>query len=451
MQVKTISRQYGIISLFILMLIVLFSYANQNLITPNLNSILVDFFGTSTNSTPLGTLSLVVTLVSAISMVGFGLSTDKYSRKWICFGGSLVFSIFSILSYFTPSGSNGFSYFFFVQVMNGIGLGCVVPTIFSLIGDFVTTKNRSKALSGFSIAGLLGQGVGIIVASSVGYWRLSFLIIGITNLICTLLIPAVKEPVRGRTDDLIADLVAQGKVYSYTIKRQDLRVVFERKSNLWLIVNFVDTVPTGIILFLLFRYMEIVHNVGQGATTTVLIGGLVGGLFGNAVFGIISDHYFKKSRRARVWFAFAGNIFPIPFIFFAFILPFRAPDGATIMEIFAIPQLVVFMLLVSIGLFLNGSVGPNWYSTLMDVNLPEHRGTVVAAANFFDLAGRALGPFLGSLFDTAFGPEIGILSSVIFWIALPFFWIGVLKNVAKDMNSVKVILQRRRDELIHQK
>ncbi len=446
-----LSHKAGFSTFIIFLLLVIFSYTDQNLISPNLNPILADF-GFGENSTPLGFLTFVFTLLSAVSMVIFGVSTDKYSRKWICFGGSLLYCTFSILSYLTPLGPAGYPYLFFTRAMNGIGMGCVIPTIFSLIGDLVKPTNRSKALSAFSVAGLLGQGIGLFLAPSVyavtGSWRLPFLIIGLVNLACTLLILFVREPARGRTEAFIADLVAGGKVYSYTIKRQDLHAILERKSNIWLVINFVDTIPTGIILFLLFRYMENVHNVSEVSTTSVLVVVLVGGILGTMVFGVLSDHYFKRgSVKVRVKFAFLGNIIPVPFLLIAFLIPFYSSTGATIGQLFAIPELVFFIFLMFCGLFFNGLVGGNWYATLIDVNLPEHRGTLVATAKFFDLLGNALGPLIGSWFDTTFGSEVGMLSSVVFWAVLPLFWIGVLKNVEKDMEFVKNTLKARGEEM----
>ncbi len=448
---KDLSRKAGFSTFMIFLLIVIFSYTDQNLISPNLNPILADF-GFGEDSTPLGFLTFVFTLLSAISMVIFGITTDKYSRKWICFGGSLLYCTFSILSFFAPPGSGGYSYLFFTRAMNGIGMGCVIPTIFSLIGDLVKPTDRSKALSAFSVAGLLGQGVGLFLASGVyeatGSWRLPFLIIGLVNFGCTLLILLVREPTRGRTEMFIADLVAAGKVYSYTIRRQDLRAILERKSNIWLVINFVDTIPTGIILFLLFRYMQNVHNIDQVSATTVLIVVLLGGIIGTIVFGALSDRYFKRgSLKVRAKFAFLGNLIPIPFLFLAFLIPFRASTGAGIGDLLAMPELVLFIILMFCGLFFNGLVGGNWYATLIDVNLPEHRGTLVATAKFFDLFGNALGPLIGSWFDSTFGSEVGMLSSVIFWAILPLFWIGVLKNVEHDMMFVKKTLQHRGEEM----
>jgi MFS family permease len=428
--------------------VVLFSNADQNLISPNLDPILLYFGFNIADATPIGYVTSFATVLTALSMVIFGISADKYSRKWICFWGSLAYCSFSILTYFTPSGNTGYVYFFFVRAMNGFAIGCVVPTIFSLMGDLVKPADRSKVLSWVSVAGLLGQGLGLALASGVyeatSSWQLPFLIIASCNMACALFIPATKEPVRGAAEAGIGDLITQGHVYSYKIRKEDLRALFERKSNLWLIINFVSTIPAAIILFLLFRYMQLVHGVDQVSTFLLLIVVLVGGILGNIVFGALADRSYNRGKKnARVMYAFWGNVAPIPFAIAAFLIPFQVPPGASIAELFQIPGLLGMIGLLAVALFLNGAVGPNWYSSLMDVNLPEHRGTMVATANLFDLIGKSIAPLFAAYFDLVWGTQYGILSSVLFWVILPLFWIEVLRHYKHDVEEVKKIIKER--------
>jgi hypothetical protein len=65
------------------------------------------------------------------------------------------------------------------------------------------------------------------------------------------------------------------------------------------------------------------------------------------------------------------------------------------------------------------------------------------AANFFDIVGRSIGPLIGSFVADELGLEAGMLVSIFFWIAIPFFWIGVLKNVIPDMDRTKLIFDER--------
>ena len=444
----------GFLTILIFIIIVMFVYGDQSMISPNLEYITA-YFGFGTDTQPMGFLTFTFTLLAAFSMVIFGILTDKYKRKWICFSGSLTYSIFAIATFFIPEGENGYWMFFLARIVNGIGFGAIIPTIFSLIGDLVSKEDRSKGYSFFSIASLLGQGIGMALASilyqAIPDWKLPFMLLGICNLIASLLLLLIKEPSRIGKQTVIDEIKIdkEALVYSYRIKLSDLKEVYKKKSNLWLMINFVDTIPTGIILFLIFFYMSEVHNITPDNTTIILVAILLSTLIGTVVFGgILGDMLFKKGyKKARVIIALIGNVAPIPFVYIALLIPFSVPDGASLGEILSDPNVILMLVLMMIGLFLNGGTNGNWYSTVVDVNLPEHRGTVLATANLFDLIGRAVGPLIGSIIATNYGMTAGMASSIVFWIFLPFFWIPVLKNVVNDMDSVDSVFNERLEEI----
>ena len=440
-------KKYGTsinLSLILFITIVALVYSTQNMISPNL-LIISEYFGFGGTKTELGFLTFTFTIISGISMIIFGILADKITRKWIVLTGTLIYSTFSILTITVPPGLMGYYVFFLLTCMNGIGFGAVIPSIFSLIGDLISQEDRSKGFSFFSIASLIGMALGIGLATAVGGvdWRISYLIVGLLGLFNALFILRFKEPSRIGKDHLF--LVEKEAVeYTYRIDKEDLPIIFKKKSNIWLILNFVDTIPTGIILFLLFAYMEEFHNVPSNLALIFLIFILLSTLIGTVIFGIIGDNMFKSGKKkARVLLALMANIVPIPFVFIALLIPFRAPEGATIVDLFLITGAVAMLVLIVIGLFINGATNGSWYATVVDINLPEHRGTVLATANFFDILGRAIGPLIGAFIADEFGILAGMTISIIFWIFLPLFWIPVLKNVKKEMESTEKIFEER--------
>jgi len=112
-------------------------------------------------------------------------------------------------------------------------------------------------------------------------------------------------------------------------------------------------------------------------------------------------------------------------------------------EVFLIPGFLIMLILLIIGLFANSAVNGNWYATVVDLNLPEHRGTVLSSANFFDIFGRALGPLIGAIIADNFGFVWGMAISIIFWIFIPVFWISVLKNCVSEMEATEAIFTER--------
>ena len=438
------SKNSSVLSLLLFITTVAIVYSTQNMISPNLIVISV-YFGFGGGATELGVLTFTFTILSGVSMVIFGYLADKITRKWIVFFGTMVYSIFALLTILVPSGISGYYLFFFLTCMTGIGFGAIIPSIFSIIGDLVPKDDRSKGFSFFSIASLLGMALGIGLATFAGTpdWRVPILVIGIIGLIDGVFILFLKEPPRIGKDNL--ELLEKDDIeYTYRIKKGDLKDIFKKKSNIWLILNFVDTIPTGIILFLLFAYMEDVHNVPNDNALIFLIFILLSTLVGTIVFGIIGDKRFKRGqKKARVHLALMANILPIPFVFIGLMIPFVAPDNASVGDLFIIPGAVLMLVLMSIGLFINGATNGSWYATVVDINLPEHRGTVLATANFFDILGRAIGPLLGAIIADNYGLMAGMMISIIFWAFIPLFWIPVLKNVIPEMEKTEQIFNER--------
>jgi MFS family permease len=438
------TKNSSILSLLLFITIVALINSAQYMISPNL-LVISKYFGFGKNITPLGILAFSFIILSGVSMLIFGYLADKIMRKGILLFGVLIYSISSTLTILVPSGLSGYSMFFFIMIIIGIGFGAIIPTIFSLIGDIVSKVDRSKGLSFFSIASLFGMVVGVGLATFIGFfdWRLPYLIIGIAGIITAVIILFFKEPSRlGK--DFFNILEKDAIDYTYRIKFSDLKVIFKKKSNVWLIINFVDTVPTGIILFLLFAYMEDYHNLKGTIPLVVLLLTLLSTLIGTVVFGFVGDNSFKKgNKRARVTLALLGNIIPIPFVYIALIIPFKASNNASIAEIFLLPGFLIMLIFLMIGLFANGAVNGNWYATVVDLNLPEHRATVLASANFFDIFGRAIGPLIGAIIADNYGFLWGIAISIIFWICIPFFWISVMKNCVSEMEATESIFSER--------
>ncbi len=438
------TKNSSILSLLLFITIVALINSAQYMISPNL-LVISSYFGFGKNITPLGILAFSFIILSGVAMLIFGYLADKIKRKGILFFGVIIYSISSIFTILVPSGLSGYYMFFFIMIIIGIGFGAIIPTTFSLIGDIVSKVDRSKGLSFFSIASLFGMVVGVGLATIIGFfdWRLPYLIIGIVGIITAVIILFFKEPSRiGK--DFFNVLEKDAIEYTYRIKFSDLKVIFKKKSNIWLVINFVDTVPTGIIMFLLFAYMEEYHNLKGTIPLIVLLLTLLSTLIGTIVFGFVGDNSFKKgNKRARVNLALLGNIIPIPFVYIALIIPFKASNNATMADIFLIPAFLIMLIFLMIGLFANGAVNGNWYATVVDLNLPEHRGTVLASANFFDIFGRAIGPLIGAIIADNYGFLWGIAISILFWICIPFFWIGVIKNCVSEMEATEAIFSER--------
>jgi len=438
-------------SFTLFLILMALDFADQNLMSPLLNPILQDFFGSTTDSTPLGWIQSVISILSALSMIVAGILADRGFRKMLLFGGSLVYSIFSIITALTPHGLAGYQVFFFTRAMNGIGIGTIVPTIFSLVSDMVDSKKRSLAFSYITVAQLIGQMAGIIFAGNLelatGEWRNAYLYIGILNFIFAFGILFITEPKRGAQEGELKELLVDGAEYRFKLKKEDWKLLLTNKSNVWLVCNFIDTFPGAIILFLIFKYMEDIHNIQADTTTIIIAAVAIFGGVGNVLFGLLGDKWFQKDQRAKVMVALFCNAFPIVFVIAFLSVDFRAPNGASMGDIFAISGFWILIVSIVIAMFINQGVGPNWLSSIVEINLPEHRATMLSLASFMDLLGKSLGPLFGSYIQSIYGIRTAMWSVIIFWIVNIFIWIPVFFYIRNDIAKVHLTLDTRAKEL----
>ncbi|MHA1193608.1 MAG: hypothetical protein ACTSP9_15195, partial [Promethearchaeota archaeon] len=109
------------------------------------------------------------------------------------------------------------------------------------------------------------------------------------------------------------------------------------------------------------------------------------------------------------------------------------------------PSYIVFFIFALIGSMLAAGPVANRNAVMIDINMPEHKGT---AASFFKLSeqlGKGLTllisypliSLLGSIFNMLF-------FSIFFWLPAAVLWIFASKSVEKDMNDKTRILSERK-------
>ena len=179
------------------------------------------------------------------------------------------------------------------------------------------------------------------------------------------------------------------------------------------------------------------------AVNAAITGVFAAGAAGAIVFGRVGDLWFRRDRRAKVWTALLCNAVPA-----LFMIPFLTsrvwiPDGAGVGETFAVPGAVGLAAWIAAAVFINQGVNPNWYGTLTDVNLPEHRAAMISFASVMDMAGNALGPLCASYLATRFGLRTAMTAVLAFWIFNVFLWLPILSRVRRDLDRVHAVLSGR--------
>jgi MFS family permease len=436
----------------LLFLAILFlDFADQSLLPPLINTILLDFFQDTTNVIPLGWVTFTFTLLSAISMIVAGIYADRKSRVRICFAGCLVFCFSSALTIFVPHGQLGYVFYYITRALNGIGIGAILPTIFSLVGDIANPKRRSTAFGFVSAAILIGRMAGFVLAGSCAdHWRMAYFMVGVTGLILAFGLLRIPEPKRGVQEGELHDLIVEGAEYRFRISKKDIKHIWSNRSNFWLIVNFIDVIPGSILIFLIFKYMKDIHNMEEASVNFVIFMVVIFGALGALTFGRIGDWGFQKDKRAKALIALLCNAFPILFMILFLVADFWIPDGATLSQTLAIPGVWALIITIVAAMFINQGVNPNWYSCLTDINFPEHRAPMISFASIMDLMGQAIGPLVASYLATIWGLKTAMWSVLVFWVLNIFLWLPVLIHIRKDLVNVHRILEERAVEMKHQ-
>ncbi|GAI59671.1 unnamed protein product [marine sediment metagenome] len=167
----------------------------------------------------------------------------------------------------------------------------------------------------------------------------------------------------------------------------------------------------------------------------------------------------KKVQRGdlsgRVKVAVICSILNLPFFLFGFAMTPNVANSTFFFGTLFVNDIgfwvlwLVYCSFLGVGLALTMGIGPNWYSSLIDVNFPENRGTMVAVGAFIDSIGRALGAIIGGFVVTL----TGSFSATIFWSFLIFgifstcLWIPLFFTAKKDYLEINEAMEKRASSL----
>ncbi|MEX2680535.1 MAG: MFS transporter [Candidatus Sigynarchaeota archaeon] len=435
-------------------------------------------------------------LSGGIATFTFGYLSDKSSRKVLLLVGGTTWSCATLLMSMAPNST----VLFIIRILATIGNGAITPVVFSLLSDMFPSEKRSNSFAWWGIASLIGSLAGGSIALAfnripfdtiigwddmdllakmhylqlnypdlVSLWRMPFILTGILGLAFVGLVFLVKEPKRGARDKQLRDALSKEELhYSYKIKRSDLKYIFTRKSNFWLIFNFLDVVVSGFFIANILLYIQVemqfsftdIESIAQ--ILLMIVPAVVLGLFGQFYFAKVGDKRVERGDPAgRVKVAIMGGLLHIPFFVAAFLFsPFKG-NGTFFLGSLAVPSWGFWLIMpiagivLGIGLMYSFAIAPNWYASLIDVNLPEHRSTMIATASFLDTIGRSFGSIMGGFFISFFdstGTHYSISLSII-WMTLVFggisglMWIPIYKYCNDDFSYIQRVLEKRGNEL----
>ncbi|MBN2157446.1 MAG: MFS transporter [Candidatus Lokiarchaeota archaeon] len=497
------SKIHKIGSIFIFLPLMILVGSDAALVLVNQVPIMVEF-GITNNFTLIGAIIAVSLVSHAICMPIFGYLADKYQRKWILISGAGVWALAEFAVYYSPRNIYIFMMF---RIIGSGAAASQAPVTMSLLSDIFSSEKRGNSFAWWGLATTIGSlGGGLIgtafnpifddttyktletLAEKIAYietsfsmsdivkWRIPFLIMAAGGIFFTILIFFVKEPKRGSSEKELEQVLADENVdysKSYRIKLEDLRYIYTRKSNFWLIINWVDTVTSGIVTSFLITWITLEVGLSFEAENLliaipyllILVGFM---LFGQFYFSKRGDKMVQKGDRSgRVKMAILCGVANIPALLLGFIFYpnfvnktfFRGAVDLSANPWLFYTILIIMAIILGIGFAFVMGIAPNWYSSMLDVNLPEHRGTMIATAAFLDSIGRAIGSWFGGFmidFFTRQGSPLPISDTIVFstltfGIVSALLWLPIYKHSKKDFNEIAYILENRARKLKKQK
>ncbi len=401
-------------------------------------------------------------LVTAVAAVGWAYFGDRTNRKPLLMIGTLVWSAGTGAT--ALSGS--FPAFLAAQILASIGLGAVASVGFSVVSDLISPRRRGLVMSLWG----LSQGVGTLAGTLIGGllgaadWRRPFLLLTAMGIAATLAYTLTYDIRRGQSEPDLAPLFEAGGEYEHRIGTRDLPGIAGRRSNIWLILQGLTAqMAFGSLVWLPRLFQAKVEALGYDERTAIKVGSIFAVLFQlggvlSIVGGLIGDRLQRRTARGRALVAAFGILGGIPLYIVLFFAPLHIdiPEGANVVlavlsSVLTEPTVAVSFVVALLALALTSANSPNWFALIVDVNPPEHRGTVYSAGNLVNGVGRALGNgmagvvfrVLASRYQPPTNFAVGLAVFQLFFIPTGIMYYLASRTTPGDIATVRTMLRDR--------
>lgn len=416
-------------------------------------------------------------LVSAFFAILWGYYTDRINRTKVIRVGAFCWTFGMLLTAFSTS----YEMLILSRMLSGAGLGCVLPVGYSIISDAIPPEERTGWFGTLAILSSISNGTGQALSSFIGPifgWRFPFILLSIISFFILGILFFIKIPQRGASERELLDLTEFNLEYSYRISREDLSEIVRKKTNRLLIAQgFLTVIPGTILIYFLTSMLALYYFADLPSeirlqTATIFAGMVgIGYLLGNVVISRLSDALFKRNKKNRARLATICMIIAIPLcLMMLFIIqpvkvanlnidyPDPIPPGETwkyifltIQEVFRVyPCYLWYFVIALIGSTLGAAPVANKNAIMVDVNMPEHKGTAASFFNLSEQLGKGFTLLISFMLISMLGSIFNMMVfSVFFWLPAAFFWFLASKTVEEDMtNKSKILSERKQVSLI---
>ncbi len=194
-----ITTGYARYVFWIMFLISFLNYLDRNVLTGAANVIAKEL---GFNLDGIGYIASAFLIIYTLGTVPLGIWADRAKRRDVV---AISVAFWSVATAATALATN-FATLFLSRMVLGIGEAGYFPAGTALMSDYFCREKRSRIMSWWSVAQLVGILVGFVLGGALagiypGSWRLAFIFTGIPGLLLALLIWRVREPRRNQADE----------------------------------------------------------------------------------------------------------------------------------------------------------------------------------------------------------------------------------------------------------
>ncbi len=317
------------------------------------------------------------TIIYMVFLLIWGFLFDRYQRRKLFGLAGFIWGVTSLLMGIAPT----YGIFLISNGACAIDDACL-PGIYSLVGDYFKPINRGKILGLLLVTQPLALIFSILflpyLQEALGWRNLLFILGGVGFLFAPAAFFSIKGVIWGRKEPILHEKHFEGLyLFDWQLAKSFL---MDGSMILIYLIGFFSYIPWYLLPSWssnLLKSPAINPDVSPTLSIYVLPS-IVAMTLGLLTAGILGDHFFRKNKAGRALVSLAGIILSL--ISLILIYNLRLKQG---------PGLIVSML--SLGFFIVFP-WPNLYALIMDITLPEIRGSGSAIFLFFQSLGGILSP-----------------------------------------------------------
>mmetsp|Transcript_11016 Transcript_11016/g.19970 ORF Transcript_11016/g.19970 Transcript_11016/m.19970 type:complete len:617 (+) Transcript_11016:155-2005(+) len=402
-------------SVTIMLVSLAFMYSVHNLIAPNMTAMAKSFgFNAYERDAYIGgELTLCFYFPGVFGSLIAGVVSGIADRRMLLGALAIITSLTCVLTAHVTS----FRELMWVRGLTGFAIGGALPVVYSLVGDWFPARKRATATAYVTAASGAGVFVGQCVATVLGSsdWRWPFLLIAAPSaIIGAVICSSTKEPVRGGQEDGVETLSLyhnNGLKYMPGFNSRQLRfLLFNRTNMLVTLQAFPGNIPWGVIIVYLHDFL--VQDLGLSTANALasiatlaasaFVGVLTGGYVGECLYG-------SGSKYLGLFGGICNIARAVPFfVLFGWKRLFGPVETSSETG---------FYCLLMLGGFITTMASACTGAMLLNVNLPEMRGTVVAMYTVLDDFSKGFGTlFVSMLVQFVGGRALAYQLSLLLWV-----------------------------------